>query len=160
MNDAKEPDQEPATAAPNTSESIEVPREKPPGAWEMPKPVFQQSTGHLPQGFQGRFDGPSPQGATGAQTSQSATPAVAVSPPPAIEISESPDIQPQPNLSEDFVIDEAVLPPAPVKKKRSAGAQAVLVLLGIVAMAVFAVGFVLLVYYLFFYHPNESQILN
>ena len=160
MNDAKEPDQEPATAAPNTSESIDVPREKPPGTWEMPKPVFQQSTGHLPQGFQGRFKDSASQGGTAAQQAPAATPAVVVSPPPAIEISESPDIQPQPNLSEDFVVDQAVLPPAPVKKKRSAGAQAVLVLLGIVAMAVFAAGFVVLVYYLFFYHPNESQILN
>jgi len=160
MNDAKEPNQEPATAAPNTSESIEVPRDKPPGAWEMPKPVFQQSTGHLPEGFQGRFKEPDSQGAVAVQPAQASTPAVAVPPPPAIEISESPDIQPQPNVSEVFVIDESVFPPAPTKKKRSAGAQAVLVLLGIVAMAVFAVGFVILVYYLFLYHPNESQILN
>ena len=160
MNDAKEPDHEPATAAPNTSESIEVPREKPPGEWEMPKPVFQQSTGHLPQGFQGRFKDPGSQGGTDGQQPRAETRVVAVSPPPAIEISESPDIRPQPNLSEDFVVDETILPPAPARKKRNAGAQAVLVLLGIVAMAVFAVGFVALVYYLFFYHPNESQILN
>jgi hypothetical protein len=157
MNDEKEPGREPANAAPNTSENIEVAREKPSGGWEMPKPVFQQSTGYLPQGFQDRFPDSGPQKADGAPIAASAP---AVSPPPQIEISESPDIQPQPELIEDFVAAEPAPPAAPAKKKRSAAVQALLVLFGIFAMAAFAVGFVVLVYYLFFYHPSESQILN
>jgi hypothetical protein len=156
MNDEKEPDREPANAAPNTSENIDVPA-KPGGGWEMPKPVFQQSTGHLPQGFQDRFPNLGPQNATGAVM---AAPAPAVSPPPAVEISESPDIQPQPDLIEDFSPVESVLPAAPIKKKRNAAVQAVLVLLGVFAIGAFVIGFVVLVYYLFFYHPSESQILN
>ena len=157
MNDEKEPNSEPAAAAPNTSESIQVPGERPPGAWEMPKPIFQQSTGYLPRGFQDRLADAAPQGAAGIPMQPGAS---AVPPPPAVEISNSPDIQPQPNLAEDFIIDEPVLAAAPPKKKRSPAAQLILVLLGIFAMAVFAIGFVALVYYLFFYHPSESQILN
>ena len=158
MNDEKEPNGEPANAAPNTSESIEVAREKPPGAWEMPKPVFQQSTGYLPQGFQDRFSNADPEGA-GSVRASDPTPVSAPLPPP-IEISESPDIQPQPDLTEDFTVDQTVTPPAPAKKKRSPAVQIIMVLLGILAMAVIAVGFLALVYYLFFYHPSESQILN
>src|SRR6478672_3970360 len=118
MNDEKEPDREPANAAPDTSESIEVPREKPPGAWEMPKPVFKQSTGYLPQGFQDRFSNVDAEVAAGARATPDPTPAAVPLPPP-IEISESPNIQPQPELTEDFAADQTVTPPAPAKKKRS-----------------------------------------
>jgi hypothetical protein len=159
MNDEKEPDREPANAAPNTSESLEVPREKPPGAWEMPKPVFKQSTGYLPQGFQDRFPNVDAEVAGNVRAAADPAPVSAPLPPP-IEISESPDIQPQPDLTEDFTVDQTVTPPTAAKKKRSPAAQIIMVLLGILAMAVVAVGFLALVYYLFFYHPSESQILN
>jgi len=157
MNDAKEPNTEPAPAAPNTSENIEVPNNRPPGSWEMPTPVFKQSTGYLPQGFQARF----PAESQGTATAKEAPALVAaVPPPPALEISESPDIQPQPNLSEDFTVDESALPQPPAVIKKGSGGQAIYVVLGISAMAVVGLGFLILVYYLFFYHPGDSQILN
>ncbi|MEP6848448.1 MAG: hypothetical protein ABI999_06305 [Acidobacteriota bacterium] len=157
MNDAKEPDTGPASAAPNTSENIEVPSNSPPGSWEMPTPVFKQSTGYLPQGFQAKFPAES-QGMAPAK--EVPAPVAAVPPPPAVDISESPDIQPQPNLSEDFTVGETALPPPSPIKKKSSGGQAIYVVLGISAMAVIGLGFLILVYYLFFYHPGDSQILN
>ena len=173
MNDDKEPVNEPADAAPNTSENIEVPKAKPPGAWEMPKPVFQQSSGFLPQGYEKRFPVPDPQAdvptdepvSDAADTGNSAA-AVAParttappSPPPVPEISESPDIQPQPDVSEEFTLDEE-LSPRPEKKKRSPALRITLAVLGILAMIAFALIFLAVIYYLFFYQPSEPQILN
>lgn len=169
MNDEKEPENEPANGAPNTSETIEVPKEKPHVAWEMPKPVFRQTSGYLPQGFQNRFPVPDPQAdvpteepvadvPVGAAPQQAAAAAPAAVPD--IEISESPDIQPQPDVSEEFTLDEVPTAPVPGKKKRSPALRIALTLLGILAMIAFAIVFLVVIYYLFFYHPSEPQILN
>ena len=104
MDDEKEPVNEPAHAAPNTSENIEVPREKGSGGWQMPDPVFRQTSGYLPQGFEKRFpmdpqadistDEPVadiPAAAPGPE--QFSLEAQAVSAGPPIEISESPDVK-------------------------------------------------------------------
>lgn len=173
MSDEKEPVNEPANAAPNTSENIEVPKEKPPGTWEMPKPVFQQSSGFLPQGFEKRFPKPDAQaevptdepvsdGVTAAVQAAAAAPsadAETPAPPPAIEVSESPNIQPQPDVKEEFTLDEAPSP-APAKKKRSPAVRITLAILGILAMIAFVIIFLGVVYYLFFYQPSDPQILN
>lgn len=167
MNDEKEPTNEPAIAAPNTSENIAVPREKPLGTWEMPKPVFQQSTGYLPQGFQDSFpaedpqkDIPTEEPVADAPAANTTAQAAAIAPVPALEISESPDVQPQPDLTQEFVIDETALPAAPVNKKRSPVVRVILILLGIVAMFAFIVVFLAVIYYLFFYNPSDPRILN
>jgi hypothetical protein len=134
---------------------------RPPGKWEMPKPVFQKSTGYLPQGFQGV----SPADPQIGVSTEEPTPAAniraqggAAAPVAAQEISESPNIQPQPDLSIEFSVDDAALPPLPVNKTRSPAVRLILILLGITAMVVFLLVFLAVIYYLFFYHPNESQV--
>jgi hypothetical protein len=165
MNDEKGPENESANAAPNTSETIEVPEEKAPGKWEMPTPVFQQSSGYLPQGFEKRFQVPDPQADVPtdepvAEIPTSNAQAQAAAPAPALEISESPNIQPQPDLTEDLTVDPAPGPVVGEKKKRSPVVRIALALLGILAMVVFAIVFLAVIYYLFFYHPSEPQIFN
>ncbi len=50
LNDQSEQPEEPA--APVTADSVDVEAEKPPAQWKMPDPVFRQSSGILPQGFE------------------------------------------------------------------------------------------------------------
>jgi len=168
MNDEKEPVNEPAHAAPNTSENIEVPKEKGSGGWQMPDPVFRQTSGYLPQGFEKRFP-MDPQADISTDEPIADIPAA----PPAygqvsgaapaaapVEISESPDVRPQPELNEELSLAEAQIAPGSAAKKRSPAVSIALTLFGILAMIAFAIGFLILVWYLFFYHPNDPQILN
>ena len=168
MDDEKEPVNEPAHAAPNTSENIEVPKEKGPGGWQMPDPVFRQTSGYLPQGFEKRFP-MDPQADISTDEPVADIPAA----PPAhgqfsgaaptaapVEISETPDVRPQPKLTEEFSLAEAQIAPGSTAKKRSPAISIALTLLGILAMIAFAIGFLIIVWYLFFYHPNDPQILN
>src|SRR5258708_17832697 len=159
MNDEKEPGKEPADAAPNTSETIEVPKEKAPGAWEMPTPVFQQSSGYLPQGFEKRFPVPDPQADVPTDEPVAEVPVAnaptgtAAPAAPALETSGSPNVQPQPDLTDDLAVDAAPVLTVPEKKKRSPVVRVILALLGIAAMIVFAIVFLAVIYYLFFYYP-------
>jgi len=169
MNDEKEPGNEPANAAPDTSENIEVPKEKEAGEWRMPEPVFRKSSGYLPQGFEKRFPAMDPQADISTEEPVADIPAAqpgsgqfggaASAPAPATEISESPHVQPQPDVTEDLPSDTPNVTPPPAKT-RSAAAGIALTLLGIFAMIAFAIGFLIIVWYLFFYHPNDPQILN
>jgi hypothetical protein len=160
MNDAKEPDQEPATAAPKTSESIDMPSDRPAQSWSMPEPVFQQSTGHLPQGYQSKFT--AAEAASGPAQAKTAPAPQAEPPPQPLEISETPDITPQPNISEEFVFDEAAAPPAPkpAAAKGTSGGRVIFVVLGVIAIAIGAIAILGAVYYLYFYEQGNSQILN
>src|SRR5215813_12200170 len=112
MDDEKEPGNEPAQAAPNTSENIEVPKEKEPGRWSMPEPVFRKSSGYLPQGFEKRFPGMDPQADISTEEPVADIPAAqpggyghyggsAPAPAPAIAAPERGDVQAQPELTED-----------------------------------------------------------
>lgn len=146
-----------ATAAPVTSESVDLEDDK--KVWQMPEPVFRQSSGSLPQGFQKQFTGnenetrePDPVVASadsnGAGTASEAAPAGP--PPPASEI------QPQPDIIEDVLREPAAAQDATGTEK-SRGMKLFLAVIGILAMVAFAVGFIALIYYLFFYHPGESN---
>jgi hypothetical protein len=153
MNDEKEPGNESANAAPNTSETVEVPEQKPPGGWEMPKPVFQQSSGYLPKGFEKRFNVPDPQADVPTDEPIAEVPVAEDAPAAA----PGPVVQPQPDVSEEFALD-AQPAPASTKKKRSPAVRIFLTLLGIAAMIVFAIVFLAVIYYLFFYHPGDTQL--
>jgi hypothetical protein len=145
-------------AAPDTSENVDLSEDN--QAWRMPEPVFRQSSGYLPQGFEKRF-GSEANGA-GVAAAEAAEPgntgateesAPAEPPPAAPSVT---DIQPQPDLTEEFPAENA-FEPAPAKPQRSRGMRIFLALLGIAAMIIFAVAFVSLIVYLFFYYPNNSQ---
>src|SRR5262250_1939157 len=150
MVDEKEPGNEPANGTPNTSEDIEVPKEKEAaGGWRMPEPVFRKSSGYLPQGFEKRFSEMDPQADISTEEPVSDIPAAqpgaghfsgAASAPaaaPAAAIPESRDVQPQPELS-DLPSDPPNAAAPPPVKARSGTASIALTLLGIVAMIVFA----------------------
>jgi hypothetical protein len=135
--------------------------ERPAGGWAMPEPTFQQSSGYLPQG--GYID----------QINASMTPLTSVegdvepAPEPPAEVraeafapSLTPvdadpdqalgaDVEPQPDLNEQLEEAPAAFIPTPVAKDNGSGRSVVMVVLGLVAMVLFIVAFLAVIYFLF-----------
>lgn len=127
--------------------------------WKMPEPVFRQTSGYLPRGFERRFPisdaetaAPPPPppsvdpftqtfvGAAGMSLSglakeETATPAA--------------EIEPQPDVAEVALPDDEPAEPSPVKKQWSQTTRIVIAVLLLVAAAVFIAVFMAVVYYLF-----------
>ena len=117
--------------------------------WQMPEPKFQQSSGYLPEGYLDKiaFEAPPPIDVS----PNSAAPAFA----PAPDL--GPDVEPQPDLTEQLAE-----PPAPVVanaavKQRSAGARIAMIVLGLLAMVAFLAVFLGVIYYLFLAPPNGGS---
>jgi len=147
MSDEQKTASSPDEAPPVTSENVEVPGAAA-GQWVMPKPVFRKSSGYLPRGFEklyGQADGTAATAVAAAVTTEE---------PSADEV----EVLPQPDLAEEVVYAEPA-PPAPVKT-RSTAMRITLLVLGLLAMAAIIVAFLALIYFLFFSHPSESQVLN
>src|SRR5437764_7921256 len=140
------------TAAPVTAHNVQI--EQDGNGWRMPEAVFRQSSGSLPKSFEKQIRADN-DGMNAATATAVAPPAPASSrPAPDATPVAAPitDVQPQPDLSEQF-------PPEPAeegaseKPKRSPAMKIFFALLGIVAMVTFAIVFLGIVYCLFF---NES----
>jgi hypothetical protein len=155
MNDEKTPTAAPGDGQPVTSENIEIPEIPQAGQWVMPKPVFRQSSGRLPQGFEKRFAQAETAVVSAPSSYGGTAPALAVEPPVAALPTE---VAPQPDVAEEIVYT-APEPDAAVKT-RSAAMRITLIVLGLLAMVAFVVAFLAVVYFLFLSSPNESQVLN
>ena len=153
------------TAAPVTADNVEIEHDA--NGWRMPEPVFRQSSGSLPKSFEKKVRPDNVGISTGAATAVAdpaaaeRTSAAAAAPPPIA------DVQPQPDLPEQFPSDPAE-ELTPEKPTRSRAMKVVFALLGIAAMVIFAIVFLGVVYCLFFnesgckdiyyyFRPNESS---
>jgi hypothetical protein len=107
----------------------------------MPEPKFQQSSGYLPQGYLDKvaFEAPPPSDVSPAAAGPAAAPAAA----------SEPDVEPQPDLTEQLAEPPAPVVAKPVVKERSAGARIAMILLGLLAMVAFIAVFLGVIYYLF-----------
>lgn len=142
MNDDERGNELPASEAdttpPNPANST-VP--SPNQGWQMPEPKFQQSSGYLPQGYLEKvgFEA-APQGEiSGAAAAPAMAPATVA----------APDVEPQPDLSEQLSEPQVATAPKPPVPKRSASSRILMIVLGLLAMAVFIAAFLAVVYYLF-----------
>lgn len=156
MNDAvpegdNRPEEDLDTTAPNPPAT-----EKPAGGWAMPEPKFQQSSGYLPQGYidqisasrspEANADGhveppPAPPEEVRAEAFAPAEPAAAQA--------FDDDVEPQPDLNEQLAEEPAPFTPTPVVKTSGSGRSVVMVILGLVAMVLFIVAFLAVIYFLF-----------
>lgn len=126
------------TTPPNPANSA-VPS---PGAgWQMPEPKFQQTSGYLPEGYLDKiaFEAPPPTDVSASAAGPAAAPATA----------SEPDIEPQPDLTEQLAETPAPVVAKPLVKERSAGARVAMILLGLLAMVAFIAVFLGVIYYLF-----------
>jgi len=155
MSDEQVPTASPDDVRPVTSEKIEVPDIPQPGESVMPKPVFRQSSGRLPQGFEKQYGQANGLDGNWASGGAATATAVAIEPP----LAEQADVAPQPDVGEEvvFTAPETASPPV---KTRSRAMRITLIVLGLLGMAAFVAVFLAVIYFLFFSSPNESQVLN
>jgi hypothetical protein len=109
--------------------------------WQMPEPKFQQSSGYLPQGYLDKvaFEAPPPSNVSPAAAGPAAAPAA----------SAGPDVEPQPDLSEQLIQTPEPSVSQPPRAERSGAARIALIVLGLLAMIAFIAIFLGAVYYLF-----------
>jgi hypothetical protein len=130
------------------------------GNWQMPKPKFQQTSGYLPQGYlkdmnQAAAAAKSNQGSedtTQEQPSFAATAGSTEAPSPAVP----PAIEPQPDLSEQLIPEEPVVENTAPQARTSSGASFPLIALGIIGLLIFAVIFIVAVYFLYIRQPGAG----
>ncbi len=136
----------------------------------MPEPVFQRTSGSLPEDFAARISAPVrpkpvaavPETGDDMLSTLYAPPGeiveqpVAPAPPLAEPIAATPAIETQPAISEQFSVAEIDTSArvAPVKKVK--GSRAILIPIGLFVLLAVATGFVALIYFLFFRTPPES----
>lgn len=139
-----------------TASDATEPEPAAPTQWQMPQPVFRQTSGYLPQGYERQF--PQPEAPVAGQALETAAdpPREPDVPGPSAEAHEQPSpspppapiaIEPQPYVSEqiDGPTIQAVARPA---EKRTA-LRIVMIILGLFAMLAFAIAFIVVVYFLF-----------
>jgi hypothetical protein len=112
--------------------TVKMVEEEPAGEWKMPEPVFRRSSGALPKGFVRK--------------------AAAVAVPA--------QIQPQPDITEEFDLNDLGGTPAPPARRGNSALNITFVIVGILAMLAFAIVFLAVIYFLFFYQPDVNNNLN
>lgn len=161
MDDEHNPEFPPKEDSTADPPSVDSPEEKAKSGWTMPEPVFRQTSGYLPKGFEKKvFESDSPKPLPDAPNeilSNLYAPPETESPPVDEQPTSpaGPEIQPQPEISEQFTIDQINAAPAAETKPKSGLLRVILIVLGVLAMLGLAFGFLILVYFLFFYSQPE-----
>ena len=149
------------TTAPNPPQH-EAPAAPP--KWEMPKPVFKQTSGYLPQGYLKEVQDAAGASPDSENTTQEQRPMVPEKPAGGPDLSSvnllSPPaaaaVEPQPDLSEQLIPEEPVLEAVQEPPKKG-GVRASMVVLGLVAFLAFVAIFLTVVYYLFLKGPGDTN---
>jgi hypothetical protein len=143
MNDETNPKEPGETGAAAPAKADTPPAETPKGEWKMPAPIFRQTSGKLPEGFEKKV----------LKGEPAAAPDVTPTPPPAA-------IQPQPDVSEEFTHAEIFGEQEAETPPKRTGMKLVLAILGILGMVLVAIVFLAIIYFLFFYQGNGINNLN
>ncbi len=145
MNDDNYPQTPSEANAAAPAKTGEPEAERPEGQWKMPEPVFRQTSGKLPAGFEKKVFNHEPS-AESASPKPVSTPAV--------------DIQPQPDVSEEFTLDEVFAEQRTEEPPKRRGVGIILAVVGIIGMIALAVLLLAIIYFLFFYQRNGINNLN
>ena len=145
--------------APQTYQEDDTPTKpvgKPTDGWEMPTPVFRQSSGGtLPRRLGlGPDSSPTAAPAQGEQTTPAAPAEAAVNSVPKAPAGAA--VAEQPDLSADFSLPEDAVPPM-AEKRKSGAAKILLLVLGLVGILLVVGIFLAVIYFLFFSRMTESQ---
>ncbi len=150
----------------NTHSQGISPNETTAGGWQMPAPVFRQTSGYLPEGFEKQFgiaEQAQPVGEAIAEATTEASievtapeieaieptepvePEAKVSPPSVSAI----DIEPQPDVIAELELDEEMpVSSAPPVKKKSTVGRIILTILALIVIAALTLVFAVVVWYL------------
>lgn len=152
-----QPDFDEHTTEPHASDPPSNVAPPAPGKWEMPKPKFQQTSGYLPQGYLKDMEAAAEaaKAAPGSEDTTKEQAAFVPNPDQTESPAALPDIEPQPDLA-DLIPAESVTETSPLPAKKS-GSSAVMIVLGLIAIIIFASLFLAAVYFLFLAKPAQSQ---
>lgn len=169
------------TVVPNTD-----PAAAPPRKWQMPEPVFQHSSGYLPQGFEKRFPQPpppapgaAPAGGVGPADEVAAQPTdPPVDPPfdanitmvgapkpmampaaPSAPPASIPPIEPQPEFPDNLASFDDTIPQsaaAAPAPKKRGGIRTAIIVVGILIVLAFVAVFLAAAYFLYFLPSSEA----
>ena len=129
-----------------------------PPKWEMPKPVFQKSSGYLPQGYLTEMQEAARTNPDDEETTLE-QPVAELNLPGGPDLSAvnlsakptpAPAVEPQPELSEELLAPEPATEPSPETPKKSGGVRTSMIVLGLIAILAFAAVFLFVIVYLFF----------
>ncbi len=128
----------------------------------MPKPVFQKTSGYLPQGFvkdiqtgaDDQGEAQTPDELSSRQTAEASEPSATGHSAPAVA---APAIEPQPDLSELFISEDPGFATAPEPPKKSGGVRPPMIVLGLIAILAFVAFFLAVIYFLFLKGPGGSN---
>lgn len=132
--------------------------------WEMPKPIFRQTSGSLPKGFVKKLQGSeaaepetnTPDAPDAILASLYAPPDDPVGTPPIVPaIAPGVDIEPQPSITEQFTVEEALCEPAAKVKRKRGFFGKIFLVLGVLILL--TIGFVALILYVFFYFQTQTN---
>ena len=143
MNEERQPEpqpEEPITLKVEEKEMV-PPASAAGEKWTMPEPVFRQTSGYLPQGFEKRFPGTSTEEATPAGDA------------PESQVPEASDIRPQPDISEEFARPPIAADSVEVKRP---AVRVTFIVLAVIVMLAFAAIFLTAIYLLFFYQAEGA----
>ncbi len=132
MNDDENPQTPSEANAAAPAKADKPPDEAPKGQWKMPEPVFRQTSGKLPAGYEKKVLSGEP------QTEPAPVPAAS----PAL------DIQAQPDVSEEFTHDEIFAELPTEERPKRTGMRLVLAILAILGMVAIGLAFLAIVLFL------------
>lgn len=135
--------------------------ESAPVGWQMPIPVFRQTSGYLPEGFEKQFGMAEQAQPVGEVSSDAPTPVPIEQAPTEIEpIAPAPatiDIEPQPDLIAELeLVEEVPAAAAPPVKKKSVVGRIVLTILALIVVAALTLVFAAVVWYLLTPLPEST----
>lgn len=153
MDENSEPQIPPDDDRTPTQEDAPPPPKKP-DAWVMPEPVFRQTSGYLPKGFEknfepGRSDLPDDASAEALTAEE-----LASGPAPA------PAVAAQPDLSEAILSQELADEPVSSVRTKSRGWRVLFIVLGFGIVILIVLAIIAGVVFWYFYQASESQNLN
>lgn len=134
------PDEEMNTTPPNPPQSGAT------GAWSMPEPVFKQTSGYLPQGYEKNFPQVEPEPVATADDS--------IEPAMVAAFAEE-DIEPQPDITEapDLPVAVAGTPQPP---KNGGAMKVIFTLFGLLVALAIIIVFIAVIYSFFLMPSNGS----
>lgn len=152
-----EPTADEHTTAPNPSNQAASAAS---AKWQMPKPVFQKTSGYLPQGYLKDVGDPAGSSASDSAPGE-AGPASEPKPKAEPDLSAinlaapAVDVEPQPDLSEQLIPEEPEFETTRETGAKNTGLGTSFVVLGLVALMLFVAIFLTAVYFLFFAGSGE-----
>ncbi len=131
------------------------------GGWQMPTPVFRQTSGYLPEGFEKQFGMAEQAQPVGEANTETPAPVPIEELPAEVELpapaSAALDIEPQPDvIAELELVEDIAAPTAPPVNKKGVFGRIILTIFALIVVAALTLIFAAVVWYLLTPLPEST----